>query len=400
MCGIWKLSQKKIDLPSTPGKKSTEEEIVIRLNDDGSFDPYTPKLDETEDASTSHNLHAILSRGGCWEYRDESLILAADRPQSTESTKVHDTLLTGKLVVHVSECLSEIDQPFSSEATDSDHSADATTAETDETADNNTDSDVDVHLTIPQGQVSVGKFMYPKKHKAFFDEPVLFKRSNIGSFSMNQLLGNLNARLKSERETPKAPPAKYHKKDFYNRTFYLTATPHPVIQQYADQDVHYDETKAVLDIRVMPITFHSNNTFSAIGTEKILRGRFGISGEKGDRLWFQVSLFGFGRSAPGSIYSEGRLLSHDDRRGYVGPIQEYQKNNQTTFFIQGLFYYGTDLRSAWAPNSMGKFTLQEIDESDATSDEDDESDDEDEGLNRFRNALDSSWEDYDTDVFQ
>lgn len=391
MCGIWKLTQQRLDLPSTE-KKPAEEEIVLRLNDDGSFDPYTPEPEADDSLNEPHDLHSILSRGGCWEYRDESLILAADRPGSTDSTKVHDTLLMGKLVAHVSECLAADDQSFISN--DEDDGGEVV----DVASEDEKNDDIDVHLTIPQGQVSVGKFMYPKKHKAFFDEPVLFKRSNVGSFCMNQLLGNLNTRLKSERDEPKAPPAKYHKKDFHNRTFYLTATPHPVNQYYAEQDVHYDESKAVLDIRVMPITFHSNNTFSAIGTEKVLRGRYGISGEKRDRLWFQVSLFGFGRSAPGSIFSEGRLLSHDDRRGYAGPIQEYEKNNQTMFFVKGLYYYGTDLRNTFAPTSMGTFALQEIDDALVESEEDDETDDDD-ALSKYRDALDLSW-DSEEDSFQ
>ena len=111
-----------------------------------------------------------------------------------------------------------------------------------------------------------------------------------------------------------------------------------------------------------------------------MRGRFGISGDNGDRLWFQVNLFGFGRSAPGSVYSEGRLLSHDDRRGYAGAIQEYQggANNQTMYFVDGEFYYGTDLKRANKAHSWGTFSLQEMhdDEEEDEEDDDEESDDE------------------------
>jgi len=105
----------------------------------------------------------------------------------------------------------------------------------------------------------------------------------------------LNARLKSEREEKKSV-AKYHKKDFYGRRFYFTATPHPVHQGYAEKDKRYDESKVLHNIQVHTIDFHKNNTFSVIGTEKILRGRYGLAGEERDRLWFQeVFMFSFDR---------------------------------------------------------------------------------------------------------
>jgi len=71
-------------------------------------------------------------------------------------------------------------------------------ADTDKKEDNN--AEIDVHLSIAEGNISIGKFTYPRKHKAFFDDPMLFRKSSIGSFSASQVLGNLNARLKSERE--------------------------------------------------------------------------------------------------------------------------------------------------------------------------------------------------------
>lgn len=117
----------------------------------------------------------------------------------------------------------------------------------------------------------------------------------------------------------------------------------------------------------MPIIFHSNNILLAIGTENTLRGPYDIEGEQRDRLWFQVS-FGAGRSAPGSVYSEGRLLSHEDQRGYVGSILRYEQKNQTKKIVKGDFYYGTDLKEAKKLNSMGILALQEID----LVDEDDE----------------------------
>lgn len=355
LCGVWKLSQ-----------SNSDKEVVLRLNDDGTFDPYSQiPTKETE----------TLCRGGCWEYRDQTLLLAADRPpQPTPEAK--DTLLVGKLEVQVSESLTESEEPLLTED-------DAATAPP--------EVELDVHLTIPHGEISTGKFMYPKKHKEFFEEPILFQRNSIGTFHMNQLLGNLNARLKSEREAEQhKPQAKFHKNDFYNRTFYLTATPHPVNPAYAAQDLYYDKDKAMMDIRILPITFCPNNTFAAIGTEKILRGRYGMCGEERDRLWFQVSLFGAGRSAPGSVYSEGRLLSKDDQRGYVGPIQAYpNQRNETIFFVDGLFYYGEDLKNPRKTRSWGSFTLQETDDNDA--DDDEEKEEEEDAVDG--NSKIAKWED-------
>jgi hypothetical protein len=56
------------------------------------------------------------------------------------------------------------------------------------------------------------------------------------------------------------------------------------------------------DVRVMPIEFFANNTFTALGTNKILRGRYGTTGDEKSKLWFSVSLFGAGRSMKGSVF--------------------------------------------------------------------------------------------------
>ena len=467
MVGIWKLA-----LPRTPSSSPSSntksnnnivaegynaesddhKEIVLRLNDDGTFDPYggtsrrsslEPKLKATSTSnSASRNemenilwqrlLATLGGTSGCWEYEDKTLTLAVDRPTTTTTTTAlaggsdsYDTVLQGSIQVQVSEQLDDNEAKIVDNNID-DHSPDRTGEENDNPA-ASPKNNIDVHLSIPNGRVSIGKYMYPKTHRAFFDEPMLHRQTPVGIFAMKQVLGNLNTRLSKEQDDKINGGAsksrkKYHKKDFYGRTFYLTAMPHKVNPSYAANDKHYDEDKAMHDVRVMPITFHSNNTFSAIGAEKILRGRYGIiagsnadtisssSGDEDslgseiapDRLWFQVSLFGAGRSAPGSVFSEGRLLSHDDRRGYVGPILEYiteapqlaeladmdpeairsGSGNQTltSFFVEGEYFYGTDLKRAIKPNSMGTFSLQEIahpsNETDMLEDVDDDDEEE------------------------
>jgi hypothetical protein len=295
------------------------------------------------------------------------LILAADRPKQVDPSQVHDTLFVGKLDVQVSRSISS-DADSQALGGDDEVPVDEQAALAADVPE-----DVDVHLSVPKGTIDIGKFMYPKKHNAFFDEPMLFKRSNIGSFQMNQLLGNLNARLKKEREAPPKPEPLFQRLDFHNRSFYLTTAPHPVNPTFAELDMHYDEAKATLDVRVMPITFHANNTFTANGVEKILRGRYDIAGENGDSLFFRVSLFGFGRSLSGSIYSEGRLLSQDDRRAYRGIIQSYEHKNRTRLFVDGEFYYGFGPETFRKSNSMGTFTLQEVDLTDSAEEDEDDS---------------------------
>jgi hypothetical protein len=421
MTGVWKLTHPKLSLPTTSKQKDEkdvpptndtvskddkEEEIVLRLNDDGTFDPYTTKANDEEQSITTsdtspeaspaelYSLRGVLSRGGVWEFRDSNLILAPDRPESADKlgAKVHDTLLAGPLKVQISESLPSDQKPIVEPSSDKVDDSSSVTSK----SDNTENVEIDVHLSIPSGHVSMGKFMYPRRHKAFFDDPMLFPDSPIGSFAMKQILGNLNARLKrqEEDEANKKPP-RFSRSNFYDRRFYLTATPHAVNPSLAAQDKHYDADKVKYDVRVMPVTFHSNNTFTAIGTDRILRGRFGISGEEGERLWFQVNLFGFGRSAPGSIYSEGRLLSHDDRRGYLGEIQEYQggPNNQTMYFVDGEFYYGTDLKRANKAHSWGTFSLQEI-----SLDDGGEEDEEDEEGDEIDDDISDSFPTFDSDM--
>ncbi len=357
---------------------------MLRLNEDGTFDPYTRIPTDSENAPRGEpDLQGILGRGGCWNYRDETLLLAPDRPENANPSRANDILLMGKLDIQVRECLTLEDPLVGLRENNVESKQDVSS----------TFSDIDVHLSIPQGEVSTGRFTYPKKHKAFFDEPILFKPSTVGTFYMNQLLGNLNARLKKVNEGPAKAEPKFKKQDFYNRTFYLTTAPHPVNPSFAELDVHYDESVDMIDFRVMPITFHPNNTFTATGTEKVLRGRFEITGDEGNNLYFRVSLFGFGRSAPGSVFSEGRLLSQDDRRAYLGTIQAYQRRNQTELFVEGDFYYGFD-KAAKKANSMGTFTLQEV-----SSNEEAVDDDEEEDTSTSSDEIENSQEDIE-DIFQ
>ena len=134
------------------------------------------------------------------------------------------------------------------------------------------------------------------------------------------------------------------------------------------------------DLRVMPIEFFKNNTFQAVGSGKILRGRFGLEGSAQDKLWFAVSLFGAGRSAPGSVFSEGPGLTHEDERSYIGDIElwergkanegedasgatcidEESKSLDRAIFVEGAITVGQDMGTDTRAIPVARFTMREM----------------------------------------
>jgi len=100
------------------------------LKEDGSFTQY-------EESSQKAPVK------GTWDYLDGQLILATDRPKQPT---IRDTILVGKVVATSQDSLH--DNPVLHAA----ERANATAAAT------------DTHLSVPQGSVKVGKFMYPKNH--------------------------------------------------------------------------------------------------------------------------------------------------------------------------------------------------------------------------------------------
>ena len=440
LVGIWKVSRKIHQPFPNPsemykdliGRTSLgggmEDEIVVRLNDDGTFDPYTtvpPAYDDEiegqEDSlqwdfeaitkvmdewdlqqeTQQQNLHQLFGQGGKWEYRDHTLLLAPDRPPQAEAMAKKlagrrlflDTLFRGSVEPKAHETLQEdyeTTQFLDYDLTDGDEYDNQDISKVG-SLDPVPANMIDTHLSIPQGQISAGRFLYPFKHQRFFDEPVLLDPVNLGFFAMDQLLGTLNAgpgidTFNSDSSSYEDPSVangvdvKFVPRDFYNRTFYLATAEYPIDQEAAKlHDKHFDENNpdtGCLDVRAMPVTFYPNNTFAAFGAEKILRGKFGITGETKDQLWMQVSLFGAGRSVSGSVFSEGRLLSQDDKRGYLGLIQSYpacssddlavnkHEEPHTLHYVYGKYYYGTpdleDPEEIGSNMELGTFILQEL----------------------------------------
>ncbi|KAG7349168.1 hypothetical protein IV203_011765 [Nitzschia inconspicua] len=213
------------------------------------------------------------------------------------------------------------------------------------------------------GNVQKGKYLHPRGHPSFFDPPFLANREIVGPFHMEQslstysILGERRDSMESESSA-----SKIQSSDFWEKKFILTIE--PLLQSKKIKEQTRNEP---VDIRSMPVTFFSNNTFSAMGVNKILRGRFQVqTSSEGDyELSMQVSLFGAGRSAPGSVYSEGLGLSHEDKRTYIGTIQEQfiplddGRSQKRMFYVQGIIFFGTDLGEDARPEPVARFYLSE-----------------------------------------
>ena len=219
-------------------------------------------------------------------------------------------------------------------------------------------------LTI-NGTVHQGKYLHPPTHPAFFEPPYLANSKALGPCRLEQAIASQsiikddNMYSDSEKEDV-VNRKKLAGADFHDKKFLMTIEPLEASQKQSDQPV---------DFRTMPIRFFSNNTFSAVGVDKILRGRFQVQnidsndddGEFTQELFMQVSLFGAGRSAPGSVYSEGLGLTHEDARTYIGTIQlqVLDDDKSTRLYVQGTVFFGTDLGEDARPEPVARFYLSQ-----------------------------------------
>jgi hypothetical protein len=237
IAGIWRLT------------RNDEEACLLRLREDMTFSKY----DEEDSESIQ----------GVWGFRkDNTLVLALD----------DSMLLEGKLSAHETESM--VDEPSHSDQ-------------------------VELHLFV-EGKVQKGTFLYPRSHPSYFE---LYQPKVFGMFSLRQVLGKVFVR--SNKQPRKEP--RFSMSEFHGKRFWLTVAPvQSQFEKSYDEEQKDERTvedmirQEAVDIRLYPIEFFANNTFCATGSNKILRGRFGVYGE--DQLWFQVSLFGSGRSVSGSVY--------------------------------------------------------------------------------------------------
>jgi len=301
LAGIWKL-QLQNSVPAAFRDSKIEGDILIKIQDDGSFHQCN---------DDDRNIGQPLS--GCWDFDDDDgeLKLAVDRHCSKQ-----DVLLSGLI-----SCAPKDD--------------------------NN-------KLCMPNGMLEAGKFMYPPSHAAFFGENCMAAVESAGKFQLQQVMGfqslismpTLGENEDAGDETNAAEP-QFTVSDFFGRKFFMTIEPL--------EGKLFEANQQASDIRTMPIQFFTNSTFEAIGINKILRGRFEIAENSDDhnqknKLWFRVSRFGMGRSTPGSVYSEGIGLSHEDERTYVGIIEEEKIDDEkdgskTVLRVQGKVTFGNDLGS-------------------------------------------------------
>ena len=223
----------------------------------------------------------------------------------------------------------------------------------------------------------------------------MFRPIQQGTFSLRQVLGG-RTWGRQDDDDPE-PAALFERSDFYNTTFVLTsqalATTPP--KKKTQQQQQQSSSTPPPSVRVMEITFHANNTFSTRrGAAAILRGKFDIM-RNGQQIWFQVVRFGFGRSVSGSVYSEGRWLSHEDALAYWGTITRTTTTTGTnsssttvtddddtpsTLSVHGSVLAGWGLE----PLPVARFWMRQLgqheedDEEEEDDDEDEEADDDDE----------------------
>jgi len=395
---------KKIEKP--------DNNVLLLLNEDGSFTQYEglqltkesnrQKYEEKLTKSKSKNVNSVAGLAflkGTWDYLDGKLILATDRPEDVDPKKVHDTILSGKVLL----------SPSASSSSSK-----------------SSKEEVDMNLlSVPKGSIKVGKFMYPKRHPYFFDTPMMMVQpTKTGSFSLRQVLGSFNAHDEYE------PVEKYQPNELFEKVFLLTSFPIASYKSKKQKNLKWskqlgkfipeDEFNAptkkkkqveeVIDIRVMKIKFFSNHTFATLkddlkqneqdySNQKILRGKWNLMGEEKDHLWFQVWRFGFGRSVSGSTYSEGRELTQDDARIYWGTIHQNHiysmkdNTNTTVFEVRGSVLIGAGLE----PLPIGQFSMVEITKED---DDYDENDDDGDDENEDDDSYDENNYDYSNDAFQ
>jgi len=330
LAGIWKLNilDDYSDSFALLNSATDDSTVVLRVLEDGTFQQCN---DEDDDDDRSFNTWK-----GLWDFRedDSEIQLALDR-----GCTIQDVLFHGKV------------------RRSSDNEAEA---------EQNSGC-----IQIKQGKVSAGKFMYPPDHRNFFDQPLAVSET-VGSFSAHQVMGF--ATFLNDLEKPEPPPRQFDRADFYNRTFSLTVT--PIEYKLRSDGAENDEIRNLpVDIRAMRIEFHTNNTFTCRATNKILRGKFEITDD--DALYFHVSRFGAGKSAPGSVYSEGIGLTHEDERTYVGSITRQPNNDEAAVShlqVQGTVLFGADLGSDARPEPVGTFLLRLINDTDTVDEYLDEED--------------------------
>lgn len=245
IAGVWRLTSKKSFLPRVqapkvtqyplkeftvyPKKKNTndvtkgsldrDEDILLLLREDGKFVQY----ESPEQTSASkEDVYAVSEMKGSWALMDGKLILATARSKDIKNIRAeghdHDTILEGKIVATSDSRL--IDNPVLLEQQQQNKNSKGKGE-----GDKKEEKMEDVHLSVPKGDVKIGKFFYPQSHPSFFEQPI-FDPTSTGSFELRQVLGNLNTQIEEDKLVEK-----FRKKDLMNKKYFITSYPLPNVQK-------------------------------------------------------------------------------------------------------------------------------------------------------------------------
>mmetsp|Transcript_35142 Transcript_35142/g.51606 ORF Transcript_35142/g.51606 Transcript_35142/m.51606 type:complete len:559 (+) Transcript_35142:56-1732(+) len=382
---------------SAPAGEAKYEDLLLKLCEDGSFVQYASDVafnhDDDDDGDNTIAESSILGEEsevmkGTWDFMDGKLILATDRPANADARKVHDTVFTGKVIAK-EENLAPKSDSNDSNATISNKKSEAPTSSKDGERSRGNHMTI---LTVPKGKIKIGRFMYPKKHPSFFDEPI-FDPTRTGSFELRQVLGNTPKSTNGWWDEQDDQVEKFKKKELFGKRFFLTS--HPIgftkknkprwsrsLKRYVEDPVPINENEK-FNIRVMELELFSNSTFSTmagLGSSTVLRGRWDIIGKERDQLWMQIWRFGFGRSVQGSTFSEGKGLTHNDEKTYWGHIRRQNVENEDEdaddvkseknqlLEVKGSSFFGWGLE----PEPIAMFTMIEKTETSMDEEEDDD----------------------------
>mmetsp|Transcript_13096 Transcript_13096/g.22451 ORF Transcript_13096/g.22451 Transcript_13096/m.22451 type:complete len:576 (+) Transcript_13096:257-1984(+) len=410
-------------------KKQTE--IFIKLKDDHTFQQCTAlqfsdgSEQADEEATIENQLEMELTKRekesfawkGTWDFVDGKLILAADRPEKKPfsiyeeeeddgivgggkgGAKEMDTILVGRVAVQQEDSL--MDNP-ALEQQRQNESGDDPSSSSSQQQQQPKKGTIDVHLSVPKGKIKTGKFMYPKHHPSFFEQPI-YRPESKGRFELRQILGEYNAAVADDESDL---VELFRKKDLVGKRFYLSTFPlkkrrkkferwdvkenRYVTEEYepTSEEKKEEELQPGKNMQVMAVELFANNTFSTLaglGSSTVLRGKWSIIGDRRDQLWMMVYRFGFGRSVSGSTFSEGTSLTQNDEKGYWGKITQVEDAGKDSIEgdpaewgskkieIKGAVMVGWGLE----PCSVGRFKMIEM-EDDMLEDDEDDADDEDE----------------------
>lgn len=373
--GIWKLNiffepptqedrgMKIVETLKGNNKQPQKQEVLLKIQEDGSFRQCDEEYAEGYWISGRWKLKNEKSQ----QLTSANLILAIDRRYFGPA---HDKLLTGSF----NRQPEKQEEKILSSVGSRDSKKNVSENLIQDTKGKNANKE-DNQILCVTGKILIGKFMYPKRHPSFFEDPILANAKESGTFTLQQELTFFKIISKTKQQKEEEEKENCQQSDLYGKTFFLTFVPAKSIPMKPEWDstlrryVTPGDDQPV-DIRAHGVEFHANNTFTMRATNKILRGRFEI--EDKDILFFQVSLFGAGRSIKGSVYSEGPGLNQDDRRAYKGRITK-KENGQLS--VKGVVTFGSDRK----PPEMGRFQLKEVESLaaevmlDRPDDEDDDS---------------------------